>query len=193
MVLNNFVAARFAAEKRIPIIYRVQPESTAGGLSGQRPRLSLYPEYHTGVGLECYAQLSSPIRRYADLVLQRQLLAALAKEASAPYSADDLLRVLADAENSSAAAREIERSAKRYWILRHLEDQVLDRPLEALALRDGASAELVDYGIRGTLRGAPRLADESLIQVQVRRLDPLRRWLSLDYLGPARKVTEGIR
>ena len=75
MVLSNFVAARYAADNRIPIIYRVQPGG--GGDLPMRPRLSLYPELHAGVGLDRYAQLSSPIRRYGDLVLQRQLIAAL--------------------------------------------------------------------------------------------------------------------
>ena len=41
------------------------------------PAPSLHPEYHAGVGLDFYAQLSSPIRRYADLVLQRQRRARL--------------------------------------------------------------------------------------------------------------------
>lgn len=71
MVLSNFVAARYAATNRIPIIYRVQPQ-IGGDMAAQRPHLSLHPEYHAGIGLDFYAQLSSPIRRYADLVLQRQ-------------------------------------------------------------------------------------------------------------------------
>src|SRR5579862_9908718 len=47
MVLSNFVAARFAALNRIPIIYRVQPQ-VVGDFASQRPHLSLYPEYHAG-------------------------------------------------------------------------------------------------------------------------------------------------
>ena len=66
MVLSNFVAARYAATNRIPIIYRVQPQM-GGDIASMRPRLSLHPEYHAGIGLDFYAQLSSPIRRYADL------------------------------------------------------------------------------------------------------------------------------
>src|SRR6202035_52981 len=51
MVLNNFVAASYAAEHRIPIIYRVQPP--AGEAGAVRARLSVYPEYHAGAGLQC--------------------------------------------------------------------------------------------------------------------------------------------
>jgi exoribonuclease-2 len=180
MVLSNYVAARFAAEHRIPIIYRVQPEMRG---EAQRPRLSLYPEYHAGVGLDYYAQFSSPIRRYADLVLQRQLVASLSNDRVQPYSVDELLAVLAGAESAEASGRDLERRAKRYWILRYLDSHARDARLTAFALREGASAELADFAVRGTLRGAPSLPDESAILVRISRVDPLRGWLAFDYLG----------
>ncbi|HVN63923.1 MAG TPA: ribonuclease catalytic domain-containing protein, partial [Candidatus Binataceae bacterium] len=183
MVLSNFVAARYAADNRIPIIFRVQPQ-TGGDPVMQRPRLSLHPEFHSGIGLECYAQLSSPIRRYADLVLQRQLLGALSGNSAAVYGVEELLEVLAGAENAEVSGRELERRAKRYWILRYLEQNAGDRPIPALATRDGASAELVDFAARGTLHGAPILPNETPILVRVSRVDPLRGWLAFDYAGP---------
>jgi len=191
MVLSNFVAARFAADNRIPIIYRVQPR-TGGDFTGQRPRLSLYPEYHAGIGLDCYAQLSSPIRRYADLVLQRQLLAALARPSASAYSTDELLKVLAGAETAESEMRELERRAKRYWTLRYLES-LPDHELPALAMRDGASAELLDYGVRGTLNGAPSLANQAPVMVRLNRIDPLRGWLSMEYVATATQAELGAR
>ncbi|HUY26916.1 MAG TPA: ribonuclease catalytic domain-containing protein [Candidatus Binataceae bacterium] len=190
MVLSNFVAARYAAENRIPIIYRVQPD-LRGDAAMQRPRLSMYPEFHAGIGLAYYAQLSSPIRRYADLVLQRQLLAALTNPGTQAYSVDELLTVLAGSENAEASFRDLERRAKRYWTLRFLERAGAEIPMRALATRDGAGAELVDYAVRGTLRGAPNLADETPIIVQLSKVDPLRGWLAFDYLRIADSVTEG--
>ena len=190
MVLSNFVAARYAADNRIPIIYRVQPR-TGGEMPVQRPRLSLYPEYHAGIGLDCYAQVSSPIRRYADLVLQRQLVAALSGTAGSVYSPEELLKVLAGAESAEAERRELERRAKRYWILRYLERHAQDMELSAFAFRDGATAELVDYGVRGTLHGAPTLANQSPVAVQITRVDPIRGWLVMSYVRPRPEVTEG--
>ncbi|MGH7949369.1 MAG: hypothetical protein ACREQF_09110, partial [Candidatus Binataceae bacterium] len=131
------------------------------------------------------AQLSSPIRRYADLVLQRQLVTALSGHGALPYSSEELLKVLAGAEAADAAGRELERRAKRYWILKHLEQSVLDRPLAAVATRDGATAELLDYAVRGTLFGAPNLSDGSTVTVRIARVDALRGRLSLDYVGSA--------
>jgi exoribonuclease-2 len=182
MVLSNYAAARFATERRIPIIYRVQP-GVGGAPSSQRPRLSLYPEFHAGVGVECYAQASSPIRRYMDLVLQRQLVAALAEDGRPAYQADDLLRILAGAEATETELRELERHAKRYWILRYLERNAVGQPLEAIVLRDGASAELDAYAVRGALRGAPNVASNARILAQIARIEPVRGWLTLDYLS----------
>jgi exoribonuclease-2 len=184
MVLSNHVAARYAADHRLPIIYRVQPNE-GGELMMQRARLSLYPEYHAGIGLDCYAQLSSPIRRYADLVLQRQLVAALGETGVRLYDANELLTILANTESAEAESKELERRAKRYWILRYLERNAMERPLSATALRDGQSAELNDFAVRGSLHGAPPLAIEAQIMARIDRIDPLRGLLSMNYAGPA--------
>jgi exoribonuclease-2 len=189
MVLSNYVAARFAADHQVPMIYRVQP-GTGGDFSTQKPRLSLYPEFHAGVALDHYVQMSSPIRRYMDLVLQRQLIAALSEHGTPAYRPEDLLSVLASAESTESDGRELERRAKRYWLLRYLERQALAQPLQATVIRDGATAELDDYAIRGTLRGALNVASRTRIVVQIRRIDSIRGWLTLDYVGPTKGVTE---
>src|SRR5271156_1142249 len=193
MVLSNFVAARYAASNRIPIIYRVQPQLGGGDIASMRPRLSLHPEYHAGIGLDFYAQLSSPIRRYADLVLQRQLLGALANhDHEAPiYNVDELLTVLAGAENAEASGRELERRAKRYWILRYLERHAREGAILAYVTREGQSAELADFAVRGTLHGAPTLPNQMPVMVQVSRVDPLRGWLAFDFVGPADESSTG--
>ncbi|MBE3602534.1 RNB domain-containing ribonuclease [bacterium] len=193
MVLSNHVLARHAANNRIPIIYRVQP-SGGGDLATLRPRLSIYPEYHAGIGLDCYAQISSPIRRYMDLVLQRQIVAALTDgKAKLPYEADELLTVIANAEASEAASKDLERRAKRYWTLRFLERECLGAPLQAIVTRDGASAELFDYAVRGTLHGAPNISSQARILAQIGNIDPVRGVLSLEYLSTLGRDTDGDR
>ncbi len=189
MILSNALAARFCAANSVPIIYRVQPGS-GGELAVQAPRLSLFPGLHAGIGLEFYAQLSSPIRRYADLVLQRQLMGFLVK-AGKLYQTDELLTVLANAEAADTELRELERRSKRYWSLRYLERMAPDQVLAATALREGASAELTDYAVRGTLRGAPKVGNDSKILVRIAGVDPLRGWLAMEYVGPAPAAATG--
>ncbi|HJU12604.1 MAG TPA: ribonuclease catalytic domain-containing protein, partial [Candidatus Binataceae bacterium] len=182
MVLSNYCAARFAADHGIPIIYRSQPSaSNEGGLV--RARLSLYPEFHTGVGLDCYSQLSSPIRRYMDLALQRQLVPSVLDPHAITYNADELLGVLAAAENAETEGRELERRAKRYWLLRYFQHHLHDEPIEAIVQRGGTTAELDAYAVRGTLHRAPNLAAHTRILVRVARAEPLRGSLALDYMS----------
>jgi exoribonuclease II len=182
MVLSNYCAARFAADHAVPLIYRAQP--AASGEGGQlRARLSLYPELHTGVGFDCYSQLSSPIRRYMDLALQRQLVSAITEPHTTVYEAEELLGLLAAAENAETEGRELERRAKRYWLLRYFQQHLRGRPLEAIVQRGGTSAELDAYAVRGTLHGAPNLGTHSRILVRIARVEPLRGLLTLDYLN----------
>jgi len=182
MVLSNYVAARYAADNRIPVIYRVQPND-GGDLMMQRAHLSLYPESHSGIGLDCYAQLSSPLRRYADLVLQRQLVAALTNSDVRLYDANELLEILANVENAEGEAKELERHARRYWTLRHLERTALELTLVAIATREGATAELTEYAIRGSLHGAPALPEQAPILVKIGRIDPIRGLLAMSYVS----------
>jgi exoribonuclease II len=181
MVLSNYCAARFAADHAVPIIYRAQP--SASGEGGQlRARLSLYPETHAGVGFECYSQLSSPIRRYMDLALQRQIVSAVGDGHATIYGGDELLGLLAAAENAETEGRELERRAKRYWLLRYFQQHLNGQPLEALVQRGGTTAELEAYGVRGTLHGAPNLAAHTRVLVRVARAEPFRGSLALNYI-----------
>ncbi|MGH7841736.1 MAG: ribonuclease catalytic domain-containing protein [Candidatus Binataceae bacterium] len=188
MVLSNYVAARAGAERGVPMIYRVQPNPMDDALA-QRARLSLYPEFHAGVGRECYVQASSPIRRYLDLVLQRQLMAML--DGAPAYARDELMTIMAAAEAGESEGRQLERRAKRYWTLTYLRRHALERELEATVERDGASAELAAYAIRGGLRGAPNLAAGARVKVMIRKVDPLRGGLTLNYLETLTAAEEG--
>lgn len=101
--------------------------------------------------------------------------------------------MLAGAEAADASGRELERRAKRYWILRYLERHVRDGSLLAYVTREGQGAELADFVVRGTLHGAPNLPNQMPILVQVSRVDPLRGWLAFDFVGPGEISAATIR
>jgi exoribonuclease-2 len=78
------------------------------------------PSGHEGLGMDSYAWASSPLRRYVDLVNQRQLIALALGEAP-PYPAnDELLSAMRDFEQAHEAYGEFQRQMERYWCLRWL-------------------------------------------------------------------------
>ena len=110
-----------------------------------------------------------------------------------PYSGDEILAVLANTENAELEAKDLERRARRYWTLRYLERHALGRELEATVTRDGVSAELDKFAMRGALHGAPDAPSQTRLSVRIARVDPLRGWLSFDYLGTLAKAVDYIR
>ncbi|MCO6430386.1 MAG: RNB domain-containing ribonuclease [Deltaproteobacteria bacterium] len=134
MVLANSVAAEFAASRGIPLIYRGQehPESEPSSSIPEGPALdyairvnlkksitSLEPLPHATLGLGAYCQLTSPIRRFADLCNQRQLLSYICG-GSPLYTEETLQNVLNHSEESLAKANLVARESKRLWLLRYL-------------------------------------------------------------------------
>ena len=161
MVLSNFVAARYAAANRIPIIYRVQPQT------GRRPGVdapaavaaSGVSRRHRTRFLRAIELADPPLRRPGPAATTAGRACESRPRTPPIYTVDELLTVLAGAENAEASGRELERRAKRYWILRYLERHARDGPLLAYVAREGQSAELADFAVRGTLHGAPTSAE----------------------------------
>ena len=99
--------------------------------------MSTYPESHEGLGVSCYAWMSSPLRRYVDLINQWQLGASLAGRRP-PYArnSEALLTAMRAYEVTHARYEEHQRAMETYWSLRWL---VQERPgfAEAIVLREG--------------------------------------------------------
>ncbi len=116
MILANSTWGRVLADAGIPAIYRAQ--------TGGRVRMTTAAAPHDGLGVDCYAWSSSPLRRYVDLVNQRQLIALLSNE-PAPFSkgSAELAAAMNDFELAYAAYADYQRQMERYWCLRWLRQQ----------------------------------------------------------------------
>ncbi|MEP6967750.1 MAG: ribonuclease R, partial [Pseudomonadota bacterium] len=81
---------------------------------------------HFGLNLDRYAHFTSPIRRYADLIVHRALIAALGLGDDG-LSGEDIARLVATAEHITAAERRAmaaERGAVDRYVAAFLEDKV---------------------------------------------------------------------
>lgn len=140
MVLAGATAARFCSERSVPAIYRRQPPPdrplaaasfTPGDFAAaramrrslRRGEVGISPGRHFALGLEAYAQATSPLRRYQDLATHRQIVAALLGLPHA-HDLETLQRIVATTEAAEADGRRAERAMDRYWLLRYLERSV---------------------------------------------------------------------
>jgi exoribonuclease-2 len=126
MLLAGEGAARWALQNRLPFPYVTQeagdlPNAPLPGLAGSyqirrcmRPRsLSAKPGAHRGLGLDGYTQVTSPLRRYTDLLVHQQIRAFLREEA--PLGEEEVLRRLSAGEAAAAAVNQAERASKAHW------------------------------------------------------------------------------
>ncbi|MDR1575832.1 MAG: RNB domain-containing ribonuclease [Treponema sp.] len=132
------------AARPIPFPYVAQetgdlPGEILSGMAGSyqlrrcmRPRtLSARPGRHWGLGLGAYAQVTSPLRRYTDLLAHIQIRALL--RGAEPLSAEELAVRLAAAEAAAAAVMQAERASRAHWTMVYLSDKK-DSVWDAVAL-----------------------------------------------------------
>lgn len=101
-----------------------------------RVKLASVAAPHQGLGVAHYVWASSPLRRYVDLINQRQLI-ALIRDEPPPYgrNSEALFSAIRAFELASEAYGEFQRSMERYWCLRWLQQERV-RVLHATVLRE---------------------------------------------------------
>ncbi len=184
MIVANTSWGEFLAERDVAAIYRVQ--------STGKVRLSVHPEPHEGLGVSCYAWMSSPLRRYVDLVNQWQLAAALAGRRP-PFSrtADALLAALRAFEVTYARYDEHQRAMETFWCLRWLLQEEV-RAIDATVLRENL-VRLDGLPLTVRVPSLPALDPGARARLEVRGVDLLERSVHLVYQEKlaAAAVTEG--
>ena len=129
---------------------------------------------HTGLGLSHYTQITSPLRRYGDLVMQRQLSAWLKGE-ELPYTVQGLMEVIGNAEFTERENRKLERISTRFWEIQYLADQDPAKEYDAIIVGKNPNAVQVSiqpWGIRGKIPIQEKISMGAMIQVKAKKLDP---------------------
>jgi len=175
MIHVNATWGKRLADAGVAGLYRVQ--------SGGKVKMSTRPGEHQGLGVAHYLWSSSPLRRYSDLVNQRQLLAVTAGERP-PYSANDaeLHAALTDFEATYGQYAEFQDRMEHYWCLRWLKQENVAE-ITATVVRDG----LVRFdGVPLVVRLAdlPSLPQDTPVRVAIVDVDLLTASLSCRFAGP---------
>jgi exoribonuclease-2 len=160
----------------VPGLYRTQQVG--------KVRMSTKPEPHQGLGVAQYLWASSPLRRYSDLVNQRQLLAVL--NGAAPVYAEgdaELFAIMADFELTYSQYAELQSQMEHYWCLRWLQQENISES-EATVVRDN----LVRFdGIPLYVRAPdlPALTPGTRVRVGVGQIDLLAATVEARFIGAA--------
>lgn len=194
MILAGEVAAKYGQDNSLPLPYRGQPQpelppeeelilipvgparSCAIRRCMPRSEMATTPSRHASLGLNTYSQVTSPIRRYTDLLAHYQIKAHLRGD-ELPFTVERLQEIMLGLGTNIYEAIMVERQTNRYWTLEYL-NRLGDREWDALFLRwlrEDESLALIlieELGIELAMKFNRWIGAGEQIQVQVALVDP---------------------
>jgi exoribonuclease-2 len=196
MIMANWLMAKFLSSHGVSAVFRSQPgprDRLYKGCEGslfqnymQRRLLSRFmllnqPERHSGLGLDAYVTATSPIRKYYDLVTQRQIRSIFGQEA--PYSAQEIDQIIHRLQEPMLKVSRMQFQRNRYWILKYLESRTGQKE-EAIVVgrkRNAYQILMTEYMLECDLATTSRieLKPENLIQVTIQHVNARKDVLSV--------------
>lgn len=140
MILYNRLAAKYASEIGLPMLYRGQEKPQERLPTDEfnyiyyvfqqrrklRPLLiDTAPLPHSGLGVDAYTNATSPLRRYTDMVVQRQLYTAVFNKKPV-YNEARLKEINMLTQQTLKDIFLIKRNRTRYWVLKYLSRRIHD-------------------------------------------------------------------
>ena len=175
MILANSTWAQMLHDNDLPGLFRVQP---AG-----KVRMSTKSEPHIGMGVQHYGWFTSPLRRAADYINQKQLLSLIDDTAEPLYQNSDaeLFAVLRDFDTAYTAYADFQRQMEAYWSLVYLQQQGTSELTATILKEDLVRIEGLPLVTRAT--GIPFDAlPKSQVLLKITELDPEKQFIALNYV-----------
>ena len=176
MIFVNGSWGRLLADAKVAGLYRTQGNG--------KVKMSTKPGEHQGLGLSHYLWASSPLRRYSDLINQRQLLAVL-EGAAPPYQEGDaeLFAAMADFEITYAQYADFQDRMERYWCLRWLKQENLAQSAATVIRENTVRLDAIPLYLR--VADLPAGPVDARVRVSLQRIDLLAATVEAHYAGPA--------
>jgi exoribonuclease II len=194
MILAGEVAAKYGQQHNLPMLFRAQQQPElppddelmrlpAGPVRScalrrcmPKSEVSMTPFRHASLGLDTYAQVTSPIRRYGDLLAHFQIKAHLRGD-ELPFPIPKMQEIILSLTPAVQEAVVVERQTNRYWVLEYLRRNA-DTVWQGLMLRwlrehEGlALVMLEDLGVEMVMRFDRPLDLGTRLLVRVVHVDP---------------------
>ena len=175
MILANSTWAQMLHDNDLPGLFRVQP---AG-----KVRMSTKSEPHIGMGVQHYGWFTSPLRRAADYINQKQLLSLIDDSAEPLFQQSDaeLFAALRDFDTAYTAYADFQRQMEAYWSLVYLQQQGTSELTATILKEDLVRIEGLPLVTRAT--GIPFDAlPKSQVLLKITELDPEKQFIALNYV-----------
>ena len=175
MILANSTWAQMLHDNDLSGLFRVQP---AG-----KVRMSTKSEPHIGMGVQHYGWFTSPLRRAADYINQKQLLSLIDDTAEPLFQQSDaeLFAALRDFDTAYAAYADFQRQMEAYWSLVYLQQQGTNELTATILKEDLVRIEGLPLVTRAT--GIPFDAlPKSQVLLKITELNPEKQFIALNYV-----------
>ncbi len=144
-------------------------------------RMSTSPAPHQGLGVSQYAWSSSPMRRYVDLINQRQIISLLRGET--PFynkESTNLSVTINDFETSYGIYNEFQRTMERYWCLRWLLQESIET-INAQVIKENL-VKFDHLPLITRIASLPEIMPGSYVKLKLSKIDLLERNLHAEFV-----------
>ncbi|MBP7652216.1 RNB domain-containing ribonuclease [Candidatus Dependentiae bacterium] len=200
MIFANHLMSKFCDDNNIPIIYRMQDAPFYDILPEERvfseynpvlfrklltkypsSKYGMYRMPHSTIGLDGYTQYTSPVRRYNDFLIIRQL-SGFFENKLMNYDHSEMLTMFIDIEKKINKIKMLQSNVKTQWIFEYLKRYQMNELFNGIVIKKipaGYFVELEDYLVTGFLSTSKQFEPGHKVQIFIDEIYPEKNKLRL--------------